>query len=395
MRSQLARYRYPAMVFTTVSLLLAALQHVSNRVMRQPHYSFLDWQGLHQYLDGWKQFDGHEYVKIAEHGYWYIPGQRSPIVWFPLYPMVVRAVHQVLSDTMIAGMVVTVIAGFAAAMLYWRWLGGHGLSTSARPVAFLALMLYPNAWYLYGPVHSDALFLALLIGACLLIDADRMVLAGLVGALATATRPTGMAVIPGLVVLGLEHDGVLTMSSTATGIVERFRIPLHLDRSRVRAATFAPALSALGLGGYMTYLGIRFGDPIAFINNQRVYHPGDLPLLKRAFFVVWRDSPDWTLTLTLTAQACFALLVVCCVPFVGRRFGWGYGVFVAVLVAIPTFSTEDFMGTGRYLIAAFPVAALIGEWLADRRAARVAWFSIATVALLGMNMAFSRSWYLT
>ena len=165
-------------------------------------------------------------------------------------------------------------------------------------------MLYPYGWYLYGVVHSDSLFLLLVVGACLLIELDRPVLAGLVGALATATRPTGMAVIPGLIALGLEHDGVFSVSQTARGVAARYRIPLHFDRARLRWRSVAPALSIAGLASYMTYLGVRFGDPLAFVNNQRVYHPGDLPLLKRAFFVAWRDSDDPTLPLTLTVRRC-------------------------------------------------------------------------------------------
>ena len=53
------------------------------------------------------------------------------------------------------------------------------------------------------------------------------------------------------------------------------------------------------------------------------------------------------------------------------------------------------MGTGRYLMAAFPAAALIGEWLGNHRTPRIAWFGVSVVALLVMNFGFSRSWYLT
>ena len=368
---------------------------MSNRMTRDAGYSITRWQGLHFYLDGWLQFDGHEYLKIADGGYWYRPGERSPVVWFPLYPLLIRAGSSVVSDPMIAGMIVTAIAGLVASVLYWQWLTMQGMSGAARVGAFLGLLWYPYGWYLYGPVQSDALFLALVLGAFLLIQSDRMVWAGVIGALATATRPTAMAVIPALIVLGLEHDGVLRVPDRATGVVARFNIPVSFDRSRLRARSLAPGLCILGLGSYMTYLGVRFGDPIAFINNQRVYHPGNLPWLKRAFFVAWRDSPDWTLTLTLTGQAIMAGIVIVSVPFVGRRFGWGAAVFVGALVAIPTLSTEDFMGTGRYLMAAFPAAALIGERLVARGRLGRSWFVLSAVLLVGLNMAYSRSWYLT
>ena len=396
MRVLVRRYRFPAVVWVSMAVLMAFLQHLSNRVLRQSDYSFTRWQGLHQYLDGWANFDGGEYISIAEHGYFYTPGQRSSIVWFPLYPFLMRTVELLTGDMMISGVVVTALAGLSAAILYWRWLAVHGMADQPRRVAFLVLMLYPYGWFIYGVVHADALFLMLVVGACLLIEVERPVMAGLAGALATATRPNGLAVIPGLVVLGLERGGVLTVPASARGLVERFRVPIHLDRLRIRPRALGPGLSVLGVGAYMVYLGVRFGDPFAFIVNQGVYHPGGSPLLKRAFFVAWRDfGIDPLRPLTLTAQALFAAIALCSVPPVGRRFGWGYAILVAMLVAIPTLGTADFMGTGRYLIAAFPVAALLGEQLSDRRVGRWIWLTVSATAILGLNMGFSRSWYLT
>ena len=46
-----------------------------------------------------------------------------------------------------------------------------------------------------------------------------------------------------------------------------------------------------------------------------------------------------------------------------RRFGWGYAAYAAVVIAIPIIGTKDFMGTGRYVLAAFPVIAAAGDFL--------------------------------
>lgn len=394
------RHRFPYAVWGAVTAGLLVLQHVSARVLREPGYTLFPLHGLNYYLDGWSQFDGTEYIKIAQDGYWYTPGIKSPIVWFPVYPLALRAVNWVVSEPLLAGMIVASIGGLAAVGLYWRWLARQGMTGGARVVAFLFLLTYPYGWYLYGVVHSDAVFLALVLGAFLLVEDDRPVLAGLVGAFATATRPTGLAVIPALLVLSLERGGVLVVrplpgEGRVRDALRRFSVPLGIDRSKFRPALLGPLLAVAGVGLYMLYLGVRFGDPLAFQTNQLVYHPGDLPLLKRNFFVRWRDfGDDPTYAVTITGQAVVTVVGACAVPFVGRRFGWGYGVFMAVLVAIPSISTENFMGTGRYMMAAFPLFALLGEWLSRQRF-RWTWLATSGLVMALLSMGFARSWYLT
>ncbi|WCO65898.1 hypothetical protein PO878_15450 [Iamia majanohamensis] len=386
----------PAIAYCGTAALLLVLQHVSARVLREPDYSFTRWRGLRDYLASWSQFDGPEYLSIARDGYTYTAGQRSPVVWFPLYPDLVRVVEPVIGDHLVAGVLISLVAGLAASLLYWRWTALHGIDGTARLVAFAMLAAYPYGWYLYGVVHSDALFLALVVGAFLLVGRDRFLLGGLVGALATATRPTGLALVPALVVLGLQRDGVLTVPDGARGLVARLALPVRVQASRLRARTLAPGLSVLGVGAYCAYLWVRFGAPLLFVTNQRTYHPEGVPLLKAAFFVRWREVAETpTYTITITVQAAIALAVLLSVPAVARRFGFAYGLYVAVLVAIPTVSTGDFMGTGRYLMAAFPCFALAGERLAPHARARVLVPLACALAMVGMSAAFARSVYLT
>ena len=57
----------PARAYALLTSYLIAQQHVSNRVLRDNgyHYTFLPWHGLRFYLDGWSQFDGVKYERIA------------------------------------------------------------------------------------------------------------------------------------------------------------------------------------------------------------------------------------------------------------------------------------------------------------------------------------------
>jgi hypothetical protein len=77
---------------------------------------------------------------------------------------------------------------------------------------------------------------------------------------------------------------------------------------------------------------------------------------------------------------------------VWRRFGWGYLAYSVVVLAIPLIGTKDFMGTGRYVLAAFPVLAAAGEYLVttERRWLRPVTLTICAVLLVLLTALYAR-----
>ena len=88
------------------------------------------------------------------------------------------------------------------------------------------------------------------------------------------------------------------------------------------------------------------------------------------------------------------VVVVLFIPGVSRRFGFGYGVYVAVLVATVAFGTNELIGAGRYLMAAFPVIPCLARWLEQRRIV-VPYLVVSAIALVALTVLFSRGAYLT
>ena len=196
--------------------------------------------------------------------------------------------------------------------------------------------------------------------------------------------------------LWLERTGAIAVPGPSAGWVHRLRLPVAVCPERWNARSLAPLLSLGGLAGYMLYQWIAWGAPLLFLTEQAGYHEeGISSLVKQQYFDAWSLGFDGRHLATTTAQAVILVLVLASVPAVGRRFGWGYGVYVAALVALPLVSVSTFMGVGRYLLPAFPCFALVGEWLAGRQVVRWVWFSVSAVALVVMAAGFSRSWYLT
>lgn len=329
------------------------------------------------FVDGWLRFDSNWYVGIAENGYYYVPGQQSPIAFFPVFPMLVRAAALVVGDTQLAGYLVASLAGLLATVLAARWAWDRLPARSAM-LGVAVLLTYPYAFFLHGPAYSDGTYLALAVSAFLLLERRHYLLAGIVGAAAVASRPFGIAVAVGLVVR------VLDQLATQPGRPVHLRdlmAAVRLVRPRHLGVLIAP----LGLVAWMTWLWVEFGNPLAFVETQSSpgWNQGVGPhtWFKIPYFgAIWHG--EWAIVLNLTVQALSCLAVVLLLPRVQRRFGWGYLAYTAIVIAIPIIGTKDFMGAGRYALAAFPALLVSGDWLAQRPR----WLQIATVTVLALTL---------
>ena len=340
------------------------------------------------WLSGWAQWDSGWYFRIAAEGYSYVAGQQSTVAFFPAYPLVVGAVAAIVGDTYVAGILVTVLAGTGVAVLFFAWLRPR-LSPAAAWAGLLALLLYPYAFYLYGVVYADALFVAAILGAFLLLEADRPLAAGLAGAVATAARPLGVVLVAGLVIRALERRGALQGAGGGLrGLV---------DWRRARWADAGVLLSVLGLAAWCLYLWSRFDDPLAFAGAQAAWDQGAGPetWLKFQFFRDVADLRSPGAWLLFMAHPVLTVAAACLLPRVFRRFGAGYGVYATLLVAVGALSTKNFFGMARYLLAAFPLFAVVGDAIADRPALRRLALPAGGLGLAALTAVFGTGYYLS
>jgi hypothetical protein len=391
---------YPVVVFTVIGAVLVLWVWGSASLLdRHPLYPVppVDFAGS-AVLEGWFRFDGGWYRYIADNGYFFDDVSRqSPVAFFPAYPLAMRGVSVVLRDTVLSGILLTLACGLGATVLFYGWVRDKFDEPTAR-IAVLALLLYPYAWFLFGAVYGDALFLVAAIGAFVLLERDHPVLAGLAGAVATATRPVGLAVVVGLVVLTLARRGGLR------------------GWRDLRPRDAGVLLSLGGIGAWALYLWVRFGDPILFSRIQGApgwdQGEGVRTWLKVPFFdrlphlPFWlsdswsgsntHNAQPWTesvYSLGLILQALALVGAVVLVPLVVRRLGWGYGAYTLTLLLIPLVGTKDFQGVGRYVVAAFPCFAVLGQILSGRSRPRLVWLIGSGGLLLLLSSAYARGYY--
>jgi len=380
---------FPYLAFAGVAGVVIVLSILASSHLPPLHTHHQDLQG-NEWYRAFTWWDGWWYAGIADHGYAFFSTVRqSPVAFFPGYPLLMRLLGPKVGGPGPAGFCLTVVSGLGATVLFYRWCI-RTLGPERARLAVCLLLLYPFAFYLMGAVYSDALFLFAVVGAFLAFENDRPLVAGLAAAAASATRPVGVAVILGLWVLTLERKGVLGRLGTE-GPASRLSLRLSLFRRQDLGLLLAPA----GLLAYCLFLWVRFRRPTAFLEAGAArgwdQPPGVRTWFKVEWFTaMWRGPWAGGHVGHLAINALATVVAAALIPRVFRRFGLGYGVFAFVAVVITALSTKDFVGMGRYTLAAFPCFAAGADMLYRRRRLASATLAIFTLGLLMLAQLHAR-----
>ncbi|MGB9373575.1 MAG: mannosyltransferase family protein [Jiangellales bacterium] len=149
------------------------------------------------WLERWTHWDVVHYVGIARAGYVGEPTGVPNEAFLPGLPLLMRAGAAMGVSEVVAGLVVSALAGAVAAVALARLAERH-LPDSGR-WAVAAWLLAPTAVFLAAP-YSEALFLALALPAWLAAQNRRWWLAGLLTAMAVTVRVSALFLLVALVV---------------------------------------------------------------------------------------------------------------------------------------------------------------------------------------------------
>ena len=347
---------------------------------------------------GWAHWDASWYTSISRDGYHYQPGTQSSVAYFPLFPLLIRLVVAVSpggANAYIVGTILTLIAGITAAALFWVWCRERFSAPSAT-MAVLLLAVYPYSIYLYGPVYADALFLAGVLGAFVLLERDHILAAAIVGAFTTAARSAGLilaiALVARLIEIRARERSIAIDDPVRQAWLRRW------DPRVLHRRDLSIFLASGGLIAYCAFLRVAFADQFAFATVQSApgwdQGPGWQTWLKADFVAEVARNPLGPASLGMVFQASLALAVLAMVPWVARKIAPSYALFVALIALMPIIATKDFQGAGRYLLPAFPIIALCGHALSQRRALGVLTLAAGIPIILLFASWFAKGNYL-
>jgi hypothetical protein len=279
------------------------------------------------------------YLGIASEGYHQAPvrlGVYYDWVFFPLYPMAVRAASILtLGDVAMAGVLVSNLAFLGALFALYALSVRHlGHAVAVRAAGFVALA--PGA-VAFAMVYSESLFLLVAVGAFLTAERGRWPLTGVLYGLASLTRLPGVLLGVPLLLLLLQRSG--WRPTRAVGWL---------------------MLGPLALAAFAAWQGVALGDPLAFLKAQAAWA---IPPAAGGDGVPARLD---VLPAMLIATLLFYTFLL--VYFRGDRVPMVHAL-LAVLALLSVFAAMRLQSVARYVAVAWPFAWVLASrptpWFRD------------------------------
>jgi hypothetical protein len=315
--------------------------------LREPRGYFTGSVFRHAFgaLEAW---DGVWYRLIAERGYLLVPGRQSDPAFFPLYPLLLKALGTTGLPLGVAGVLLSNVV-FLIALLAFDALGRDVLPAQIARRATLLLAVFPTT-YVCSMVYPESLVVAAFALTGVFAVRRRWLACAACAAVAALARP----------------EGVLLVVPVGASLLASWRSLSAEQRGRgIAAALAAPAAAS----SFPFYLAWALHDPLAWTKAQRAWGRSFSPdgplhavrnLAREAGRQPWaiRDAVFCGVTIVLLAAAWRA----------GAPRAWI--LFGSLLVLLPL-GSGSFESVARFALPALPAYWGLA-WLTRWRPAHVA-----------------------
>lgn len=314
------------------------------------------------FLEAWKRWDGSAYLRIAENGYrgYQEEGQFLDIVFFPLYPWLIRLVALLAGDYRLSALLVSLF-GYGIGCVYFDKIVCMEFGEEEGENALCALAVFPFSFF-FGAMMTEALFLAVSAGFLYYLRKHCLGRAALFGFFACLTKLQGMllplCVIAELLCSG--HGIVLLRQKNWKGFREKILWP------GIRCVPM--------VFGFFIYLWMNYcveGNPFRFLYYQKNHWMHTLgPVWDTVSYIRYYAGENWY---NATGMG---LWIPQLILFFVYLIGMGYGlwkkmrpVYLVYLAAffLLTYSSTWLISGGRYTLSALPLFMLAGKFLTEHK----------------------------
>ncbi len=288
------------------------------------------------FLDGWSRWDSGWYIDIAQNGYSDIlQNVYLNTAFFPIYPLLIKGLQFLLQNYSLSGMIISNFS-LLASCIFLNKLISEKFDASIAQKSILLLLFNPFSFF-FSAVYTESLFLLAVTLVFYFGQRKQWLIAAIFSAIAGATRLVGILTLLPLIYFYFESIG------------------FKWRNIKVNILWFAIGL--IGLGGYMAFQAVQFGDPFLFIKSQNAPGWKEGVNLLSALDTI-RISASWSALKTGEFPAIYlfhilAFIVGLSILIVSRRkmhSAWWIWALVTLLV-----SFSVWISVGRFLIVIFPL----------------------------------------
>lgn len=367
-----------------------------------PHFPYSQNQLLKprypNWLWPWANFDGTHYILIAKDGYTH----QYTEAFFPLFPFTIRFLSQKLAiPSIYAGLSLNFIL-FIINLYLLKKINQHlHTHTSKNPKSkspqatylklLITYLIFPTSFFFIS-LYSESLFLFLTLTTFLSAYKNKWWLAGISGALATATRFVGIIMIPSLLIIWWQQHQSSQKTPHQLNIISTLKTYKNI---------IPIIFVSTGLIAYMYYLYTQYHDPLYFFHIQSSFstyrQTNSLILLPQVF---WRYlkiiiTVNWfTPTFTATAiETLTATLFLFLCFLTWKKYGPALGLYTLLSYITPTM-TGSFASLPRYVLVLFPAFIALTEYLNTHRRLNLLYQTISPILLITSIIYFTRGWWI-
>jgi Mannosyltransferase (PIG-V) len=363
------------------------------------------------------RWDTSWYAVIAAHGYHPELGLATQYrtAFFPLYPLLLSAFDAGGYAAIVFGGILVSLLALAFGLYGLHRLvsletaAPHRWSHPDAPRYAVLLTAFAPMAFFFSAVYSESLYLALSVGVFWCARQGRWGWAGVLGALAAATRSAGVVLLVPMLILYFYGPRADRDPDRVAGRPWR-------PRYRVRPDLAWVALVPVGVLAYSAYIAASGGDAMLPFHAQDAWYrhfggpfsaakdgavaafDGVRQLLSGARSpVYWQQaggSPFIAAGHNITLFA-FLLLAVPALVGVFRRLPFAYGAYLIAALALPLsypVGPQPLMSLPRFLVVLFPLNIWLAGVLAPRRRLRMLVLAGSALAMAVFTAQFT-TWH--
>lgn len=315
-------------------------------------YSFAD------FLSSWNRWDAPNYIDIADKGYAGCTedGEHLFLVFFPLYPWLVRLLHIVIADWELVCLIISTLAYTAGACFFYALLSEeYGRRIAGKSLVLLSV--YPFAFF-FGGMMTESLFFCTMLAGFYCVKKHYWLAAGIVGILCSLCRVQGVLLFG---VAGIEFFVWYKPFSMLKQ--KKGKELLKLLFTKGICLFLIPV-------GNLVYFYINYrveGNPFQFSVYQEEHWYHSTTYFTNALKEIWgyafAESTKNTMTASIWIPELILFALALILMFYGlRRHPLKYTAFLFVYTII-NYSVTFLISGGRYMSCAFPLFMVLGEIL--------------------------------